>query len=213
MEPHGRILDALGDPPPGEVVRAAMNALKEGLVVGLPTDTVYGLAVDPWCPGATDRLFAVKNRPRNVELPVFVSGLAQALDLAPDLPEPATRLMEAYWPGPLTIVVARAPSVAADLGDNFATIGLRCPAHPVPLALCAAAGPYATTSANLHGNPPIHAASDLAEKLPGVALILDAGQCGGEPSSVVEVLDGAPRLLRSGALSWQCIVEVARGRS
>ena len=209
----GMILDALGDPPPNESISAAVEALRKGLVVGIPTDTVYGLAVDPWCPGATDRLFAVKRRPRNVELPVFVSDLAQALELAPNLPGPARSLMEAFWPGPLTIVVPRGPSLTADLGDNTATIGLRCPAHPVPLALCATSGPYATTSANLHGEPPIHEASALAGSLPGVALVLDGGRCDGEPSSVVEVAEGTPRLIRSGGIDWRHITRVASSRT
>lgn len=209
----GMILGALGDPPPNETIKAAADALKSGLVVGIPTDTVYGLAVDPWRPGATDKLFAVKRRPRNVELPVFVSGVAQALELAPSLAVPARLLMEAFWPGPLTIVVPRAPELTADLGDNTATIGLRCPAHPVPLALCASSGPYATTSANLHGEPPIHEASVLARSLKGVGLVLDGGPCDGEPSSVVEVGVGSPRLIRSGVIDWLDILRVASSRS
>ncbi len=205
------IIGAHGDPPPAGAVQAATEALRRGAVIGVPTETVYGLAVDPWQPGAAERLFAVKARPRNVELPVFVAGFDQAEELVEDLPESARRLMEAFWPGPLTVVVRRRRGLRVDLGDNTATIGLRCPAHPVPLAICAAYGPYATTSANTHGSAPYQRAGDLASELAGVEVVLDAGFCDGQPSSVVEVLGDKPRSLRAGPLDWECIVQIAAG--
>ncbi len=111
---------------------------------------MYGLAADPFRTGASDRLFAVKRRPRTVELPVLVADVEQALSLAIAVPAAALRLMERCWPGPLTIVLPRRPDLNADLGTDDATIGIRCPRHPVPLALCRAVGPLATTSANRH---------------------------------------------------------------
>ncbi len=205
------IIGAHGDPPPAGAVAAATEALGRGAVIGIPTETVYGLAVDPWKPGAAGRLFAVKARPRNVELPVFVAGIDQAEKLVEDMPSSAMRLMEAFWPGPLTVVVRRRHGLRADLGDNIDTIGLRCPAHPVPLAICAAYGPYATTSANTHGSAPFQDATDLARELAGVDVVLDAGFCDGQPSSVVEVLGDEPRSLRAGPLAWECIVQTAAG--
>jgi L-threonylcarbamoyladenylate synthase len=203
------IVRAHGDPPPAEAIDAAVSALRRGDIIGLPTDTVYGLAADPWHSGASDRLFLVKGRPRNVELPLFVAGPEQAEELTSNLPPIAERLMEAFWPGPLTIVLPRRPDLAADLGEDDATIGLRCPAHPVPLALCAQFGPFATTSANRHGQPPAVEAAALAEDLPGVELVLDAGRCAGEASTVVDATGEVLKLLRAGCLDWARVERVA----
>lgn len=202
------ILDAQGDPPPADAIAAAAAALKEGDIVGIPTDTVYGLAADPWHSGAADRLFLLKGRPRSVELPVLVSNESQALDLATSVPKSARRLMEAFWPGALTIVLPRHPDIDADLGEEDETIGVRCPAHPVPRALCDEAGPIATTSANRHGDPPSTTAADLAGKMTGVALVLDAGVCSGQPSTVVDSTGDVPKLLRAGAVAWEQILAV-----
>lgn len=202
------VIPAAGDPPPEEAVTAAAAALRKGDIIGVPTDTVYGLAADPWHSGASDRLFLVKGRPRNVELPVFVAGAEQALDLTTSVTEGAARLMERFWPGPLTLVLPRRPELDADLGEDDATIGLRCPRHPVPLALCRVFGPYATTSANRHGSSPAVSAAQIVEELPGVQLVLDAGICEGEPSTVVDATGESPRLLRSGSLAWDGVIEV-----
>ena len=203
------ILDARGNPPPAEVIGAAAAALSDGDIGGIPTDTVYGLAADPWHSGAADRLFLLKGRPRSVELPVLVSSEAQALELTTSVPRSARRLMETFWPGALTIVLPRGYDVDADLGDEDETIGVRCPAHPVPRALCEKAGPIATTSANRHGEAPLTTAAALAASLPGIALVLDAGVCSGEPSTVVDSTGDVPKLLRAGAISWEQIVAVA----
>ena len=153
------IVPAMGEPPPATVVLQAVRALAQGLPIGIPTDTVYGLAVDPFRAGATDRIFAAKRRPRDVSLPLLVSGIEQALSVATAVPAPALELMARYWPGPLTIVIPARPGLAADLGDDEVTVGVRAPDHPVPLALCAAVGPLATTSANRHGEPPLTTAA------------------------------------------------------
>ena len=206
------ILDAHGNPPPADVIGAAAAALADGDIIGIPTDTVYGLAADPWHSGAADRLFLLKGRPRNVELPVLVANEAQALELTTSVPSSARRLMETFWPGALTIVLPRRPEVDADLGDEDETIGVRCPGHPVPRALCDKAGPIATTSANRHGEAPLTTAAALAEQIAGVALVLDAGVCSGEPSMVVDSTGDVPKLLRAGAIAWERILAVAQGR-
>ena len=206
------ILDAHGNPPPPDVIGAAAAALADGDIIGIPTDTVYGLAADPWHSGAADRLFLLKGRPRNVELPVLVANEAQALELTTSVPSSARRLMEAFWPGALTIVLPRRPEVDADLGDEDETIGVRCPGHPVPRALCEKAGPIATTSANRHGEAPLTTASALVERMPGVTLVLDAGVCAGEPSTVVDSTGDVPKLLRAGAIPWERILAVAEAR-
>jgi len=205
------LLAAAGDPPPPEAIAAAVEALRGGDIVGIPTDTVYGLAADPWHSGAADRLFLVKGRPRSVELPVLVTGEEQALTLATAVPECALRLMARFWPGALTIVLPRRQEVDADLGEEDETIGLRCPNHPVPLALCEAMGPIATTSANRHGSRPMTTAQELAASLPGIAVVLDAGVCAGAPSTVVDSTGEVPKLLRAGSIEWDQIVAVVDG--
>jgi L-threonylcarbamoyladenylate synthase len=203
------VLPAHADPPPPEAIDAAAAALREGDILGVPTDTVYGLAADPWRSGAADRLFLLKGRPRAVELPLIVADAAQALSMATSVPATALRLMEAFWPGALTLVLPRGPEVDADLGDEDETIGFRCPDHPVPRALCRLAGPFAATSANRHGDPPATTAEEVAINLPGVALVLDGGTCDGRPSTVVDSTGEIPKLLREGSLDWNAILAVA----
>jgi L-threonylcarbamoyladenylate synthase len=206
------VVPASGDPPPPAAIDAAVRALGSAGIVGIPTDTVYGLAADPFRAGATDRLFVLKRRPRSVELPVLVADEEQALSLAVAVPAHARRLMARYWPGPLTVILPRRPDLNADLGLDDATVGVRCPGHPVPLALCREAGPLATTSANRHGEPPIVTATELAEQLgPGVELILDAGPCRGQPSTVVDCTGFEPRLVRDGGLDWAEVLATAAG--
>ena len=200
------VLDALGPPLPELSVAAALEALDAGLVVAIPTDTVYGLAVDPFRPGASDRLFALKRRPRTVDLPLLVSGADQVLTVATAVPRVATFLMDRYWPGPLTLVVPRRPDLEADLGDDEATVGVRCPDHDVPLTLCRLGrrGPLATTSANLHGQPTLTTAAEVEAALGGsVAVVLDGGPCTGEPSTVVDCTGEEPKCLREGRIPWR----------
>ncbi len=206
------VLDATGEPPRPASIAAAVRALRDGDVVGLPTDTVYGLAADPWHSGAADRLFLVKGRPRRVELPVLVASEQQALDLATAVPECARRLMARFWPGALTIVLPRREDVTADLGDDDETIGLRCPNHAVPLAVCRVFGPIATTSANRHGSEPVTTAAAVVANLPGVALVLDAGPCDRPASTVVDATGEVPKLLRAGSIAWPDIMTVASTR-
>src|SRR5207244_442956 len=136
-----------------KAIDEAVAALQDGLLVAVPTDTVYGLAADPFHPGATERIFTAKKRPRDVELPVLVAEVAQALDLClvEALPASARRLMERCWPGALTIVVPRRPGLSADLGSDEATVGIRRPAHPVVRQLCQRVGPLAVARAILPG--------------------------------------------------------------
>jgi tRNA threonylcarbamoyl adenosine modification protein (Sua5/YciO/YrdC/YwlC family) len=207
------IVSATGAVVPAVAMDAAVRALAAGDIVGIPTDTVYGLAADPFHTGASDRLFSVKRRPRTVELAVLVGGIDQALTLAVAVPDAARRLMERFWPGALTLVLPRRPDLNADLGADDATIGLRCADHPVPLTLCREVGPLATSSANRHGEPPATTAAELAAALgPAVELVLDAGRCDGVPSTVVDCTGLEPRLLRDGRVAWEDIRAVAVGQ-
>ncbi len=204
--PGGRLTDTAAGKPPRviaadeEGVAVALDALRRGEVVGIPTDTVYGLAVIPSLAGAVERLFIAKGRPASVPVAVLVSDAeaAQALcasALPPDL-------VDRHWPGPLTLVVRRRDDVDWELGGDPKTIGVRCPDHALVRELCVSAGPLATTSANLHGHPSPTSALGVAEEMAGgpVALVLDGGECAGSPSTVVDMTGEAPVLLREGAL-------------
>jgi L-threonylcarbamoyladenylate synthase len=204
------IVRAHGHPPPAQAIELAVEALAGGDIVGVPTDTVYGLAADPFHTGAADRLFRVKARPRDVALPVLVAGEEQALLLATAVPRVARRLMERFWPGPLTLVLPRRPDLEADLGEEDATIGIRCPAHPVPLAICRRLGPIATTSANRHGEAPLTTAEEVQKSLgQEVSLVLDAGTCNGPPSTVVDCTGEVPKVLRAGPVSDREVADLA----
>ena len=183
-----------------EGVALALDALRRGEVVGVPTDTVYGLAVMPSVQGAVDSLFVAKGRPASVPVAVLVSDAEAAQALSESaLP---TALIERHWPGPLTLVVRRRAVVDWDLGGDPTSIGVRCPDHALVRELCAAVGPLATTSANLHGRPSPTSATGVAEEMTGapVALVLDGGECAGSPSTVVDVRGESPVMLREGAL-------------
>jgi len=180
-----------------------VEALAAGRPVVLPTDTVYGVAVDPSRPGATDRLFEVKDRPTEAALPVLAADVDQAFALAGDVPAAARRLADAFWPGGLTLVVPRRPGLGYDLGGlDDLTIGVRVPDHDVVRALARRVGPLAATSANLHGRPtPGTAAGVVAELGDRVAVVLDGGVCAGAPSTVVAcTADGSVTVLREGRI-------------
>jgi L-threonylcarbamoyladenylate synthase len=208
---------------PAAIDRAA-EALARGEVVGIPTDTVYGLAVDPFQPEAVARVFALKARPADVALPVLVGGWDQVELIAGQLPVSARYLADRYWPGALTLVVPRSRGFTADLGGRESppfTVGVRWPDHPIVQALCALSGPLAVTSANRHGKPPFTAAQEVASAFPevrsegggekarlgsvGVGIVLDGGPRDGTPSTVVECRGPASRCLRDGALPWSTL--------
>jgi L-threonylcarbamoyladenylate synthase len=196
-------------------VEEVVAALRQGLVVLVPTDTVYGLAVDPTRPGATARLFEVKARPVDVAIPVLVATADDAFALAaPDVPAVARRLAERCWPGGLTLVVERRAGLDVDLGGpDDRTIGLRVPDAALVRGLAAAVGPLAATSANLHGRPtPPTAPEVLAQLGPaaaGVAAVVDGGRCDGAPSTVVSCVGGRLTVLREGCIPARTIHEAA----
>jgi tRNA threonylcarbamoyl adenosine modification protein (Sua5/YciO/YrdC/YwlC family) len=139
---------------------------------------------------------------------VLVSGIDEALSLCEAVPSGAEALMDRFWPGPLTIVIPCRPNLGADLGDDEATIGVRCPDHPVAMALCWAVGPLATTSANLHGQPSLLTAPEVEAALgSAVPLVLDGGRCDGDPSTVVDCTGQEPKLLRDGRVDWDEVRE------
>lgn len=179
-------------------------ALREGEVVALPTDTVYGVAVAASVAGAAARLFVAKERPADVALPVLVASPRDALDLASAVPLAAEAMIEQWWPGPLTLVLRRgAASRGFEIGGDGSTIGVRCPDHALVRDLARQVGPLVTTSANRHGQPTPATARGVAEALAGaVRIVVDGGTCAGAPSTVVDCTGAEPRLLREGRIPW-----------
>jgi L-threonylcarbamoyladenylate synthase len=187
-------------------IDAAVDALRAGDAVVLPTDTVYGIAS---MPSATACLFRIKQRPTDVAVPVLAADAEQAFALCADVPDVARALADAFWPGGLTLVLPRRAALGFDLGGaDDATIGVRVPDHEVPRALARAVGPLATTSANLHGRPTPETAPEVAAELPDVAVVLDGGRCAGAPSTVVACDGRGMRVLREGRITIHQLEEV-----
>jgi len=182
-------------------LEAATSAVRRGDLVVLPTDTVYGVGCDAFSAAGVTRLLEAKRRGRDLPLPVLV-GRPQTLEgLAYGLSKAARDLVEAFWPGPLTVVVRAQPSLAWDLGDANGTVALRMPLHPVAIELLVATGPMAVTSANVAGAAPptdyLGAEEQLADS---VAIYLDAGTLpDSAPSTILDLTGPVPRLLRAGA--------------
>jgi tRNA threonylcarbamoyl adenosine modification protein (Sua5/YciO/YrdC/YwlC family) len=186
----------------------AADALSRGEVVGVPTETVYGLAVLP-VPAALERLIVAKQRPLEKGIALLIDGMDQAQSLAA-VPPAAWALATRFWPGALTLVLELLPGIALPNGvtGGRTTVGLRLPDHPVPRALARRLGPIAVSSANISGEPDTRSADELLARIGHrVALVVDDGPVrGGVPSTVVAVEpSGAWRLLREGALSQDAI--------
>ncbi|MFM2328181.1 MAG: hypothetical protein RLZZ494_284 [Pseudomonadota bacterium] len=192
-------------------VAMAAQALKDGKLLGLPTETVYGLAADAEQPEAVARIFAAKGRPSDHPLIVHVVAMADAEHFAASLPVFARQLMQAFWPGPLTVIVPRAPGVAESAAGGNTSVGLRCPSHPVAQAVlraCRGLGVLglAAPSANAFGRvSPTTAAHVEAEFGKSIGLLtLDGGACDvGIESTIVDCTRGVPVLLRPGGLTRQ----------
>jgi L-threonylcarbamoyladenylate synthase len=187
---------------PAAAVAAAVEVLRAGRVVVIPTDTVYGIAASPMT-GGTEELFALKGRPPGQPLAVLADSHTQVSDIA-DLTETGRHLAGAHWPGPLTLVLPRRPGLGFELGDGeeAATIGVRVPDHALPRALALEVGPIATTSANRHGEDTPSTAAEAAGALTGPpTLVLDGGPCAGGASTVVDCTGPEARILREGPLT------------
>jgi L-threonylcarbamoyladenylate synthase len=189
-------------------LRAAVEALGRGLVVAYPTDTLYGLAVDPTNAAAVTRLFALKGRALDKAIPLIAGDVDQARAWAVLTPL-AERLAGAFWPGPLTFVLASAAALDARILGDGGTVAIRVPAHGLAAALALAAGrPITSTSANPSGQPPTADPDVVGRALPAVDVLLDAGVTeGGAPSTIVDVRGREPVLIRAGAIAWERVLE------
>jgi tRNA threonylcarbamoyl adenosine modification protein (Sua5/YciO/YrdC/YwlC family) len=192
-------------------VAEAVEALRRGELVVLPTDTVYGLAADAFSPAAVGRLLETKGRGRDMPTPVLVPS-ARTLDgLAESVPQVARDLVDAFWPGALTLVLRQAPTLAWDLGDTKGTVAVRMPLDAVALAVLEQTGPLAVSSANRSGLPPALDAAEAARQLgTAVDVYLDGGPCREPvPSTIVDLTGDTPVVLREGALSLEELRAVA----
>ena len=188
----------------------AANAVRAGGLVVLPTDTVYGIGADAFDPSAVAALLSAKGRGRDMPVPVLVGSWSTVDGLVRSVPKQARSLIEAFWPGGLSIVLPQAPSLTWDLGNTRGTVNLRMPLHPVALDLLREVGPMAVSSANSSGNSPAITADDARQQLgEAVSVYLDGGPCG-EPvaSTIVDFTQAQPRVLREGAVGLAELSEV-----
>jgi L-threonylcarbamoyladenylate synthase len=191
-------------PPGPQAIAEAVSILKRGGLVGVPTETVYGLGADASNPEALKRLYAVKGRPGSHPVIVHLARAEQLNDWAESIPEPAWRLAKAFWPGPLTLILPRKSHVLDAVTGGQDTVGLRTPNHPVTLALLQAfEGGLAAPSANRFGRvSPTTAEHVLADLGTDVDLILDGGACDvGVESTIVAFSQGQPVILRPGMIT------------
>jgi len=187
-----------------QTIRRAQRLLQSGKVVAFPTDTVYGIGAHAFQPEAVAALYAVKGRPTDKAIPVLVAQIEDVARVARAIPPVAWRLAERFWPGGLTLVLACSDRVPAMVTAGGDTVAVRCPDHPIPLALINAVGaPLAATSANLSGQPdPTNARQVVAQLTGRLPLIIDGGECpGGVASTVVDLSVSPPHLLRAGAIA------------
>jgi L-threonylcarbamoyladenylate synthase len=188
----------------------AVAWLKSDGIVAFPTDTLYGLAVNPASPVAVQHLFDLKGRESRAALPLIAASATQVEACCGGLGPTGLKLAARFWPGPLSLIVDAPASIAADVHGGLGSVAVRVPANPIAVALCDAFGGLLTaTSANRSGEPP---ASD-ARALGAIAgdprvMVIDAGPtAGGRPSTIVDARAGAPVLVREGAIAWDRVLK------
>ncbi|EHR52312.1 Sua5/YciO/YrdC/YwlC family protein [Saccharomonospora marina XMU15] len=191
-------------------LRAAAAAVRSGRLVVLPTDTVYGIGTDAFDGVAVRGLLQAKHRGPDMPVGVLVGSWSTVDGLALGVSRQARMLIEAFWPGDLSIVLPHAPSLNWDLGTTRGTVMLRMPLHPVALELLREVGPMAVSSANVSGQPPAATAQQALDQLgDSVAVYLDGGPSGEPvPSTIVDLTGEQPVLLREGAVSAEAVSEV-----
>ncbi|GGK59868.1 L-threonylcarbamoyladenylate synthase [Ornithinimicrobium pekingense] len=205
-----RLLDCTDPQARPAALERAATAVREGRVVVLPTDTVYGVGADAFDVVAVAMVLAAKHRGRDMPPPVLVPNPRTVDGLAVDVPMYAKILMRQFWPGPLTVVVRAQPSLHWDLGETNGTVALRMPDDEVALALLSEVGPMAVTSANVTGQPAATTGQEALDQLGGaVSVYLEDGpRTGGLPSTIVDCTGQEPVVLRLGALSADRLREV-----
>ena len=190
---------------------AAATELRDGRVIVIPTDTVYGVAADAFNHDAVRALLAAKGRGPTMPPPVLVGSAATLDALATNIPAWARALVEKFWPGPLTLVLHEQSSLMWDLGETKGTVAVRMPDHPIALEVIASVGPLAVSSANRTGMPAATTAQAAKDML-GDLVVLDAGDSPvAEASTIIDATTDTPRVLRMGALTLAQVDEVLEG--
>jgi len=189
---------------------AAAGAVRGGRLMVLPTDTVYGIGCDAFDPAAVQGLLAAKGRGPQMPVPVLVGSWTTIDGLVLGMPRHARSLIEAFWPGGLSLVLPHAPSLAWNLGDTRGTVMLRMPLHPVALELLRGFGPMAVSSANRTGQPPATTAAEAKQQFgDDVPVYLDGGPSGDPvPSTIVDLTGENPMVLREGAVTADQVSDV-----
>lgn len=192
-------------------IEAAVSAVREGDLVVMPTDTVYGIGADAFTPPAVRAMLAAKGRSRNMPSPVLVGTTRAASALVDDLGAFGQDLIDEFWPGALTLVFRASPTLLWDLGDTKGTVALRMPLHPVTLEVLKQTGPMAVSSANRTGQAPATTAREAERQLgEAVSVYLDSGPCvDNVPSTILDLTGTIPRVLREGAISVDRLRTVA----
>ena len=194
-----------------DAIEQALRILRAGGLAAFPTDTVYGLGALAFDGPAVESIYAAKDRPVEKAIPILIADADDLDKVAVDIPPMARILAARFWPGPLTLVVPKQPTLPAAVSAT-ATVAVRIPDHPVARALLRAAGPMAVTSANLSGQPSPVEAEEVMRQLNGrIPLVLDGGVTpGGIPSTLVDCLGAEPVLLREGPLTKEQILAVLK---
>ncbi|MBR5287028.1 MAG: threonylcarbamoyl-AMP synthase [Clostridia bacterium] len=198
-------------PVDAQAIAEAAQIIRAGGLVGMPTETVYGLGADALNPQAVRSIFAAKDRPADNPLIVHVSSLEEIAPLVREIPEAATLLMEAFWPGPMTLILPKADCVSDAVSAGLDTVGIRMPASDAARALIRAAGtPIAAPSANRSGKPSPTTAQHVFEDMDGrIPMILDDGECEvGVESSVIDATGETPIILRPGGITPEMVKAV-----
>ena len=195
---------------PADIAKAG-EILRQGGLVGIPTETVYGLAADALNGEAVAKIFKAKGRPMDNPLIVHIADISQWKQLVREIPENAKKLAQAYWPGPMTIILPKANCIPDEVSAGLETVGVRFPVHPAAQAVIQAAGtPLAAPSGNLSGKPSPTTAHTMLEDMDGrIDAVVDGGPCQvGVESTVVSLACNPPRLLRPGGITLEQLRQV-----
>lgn len=192
-----------------DMVREAVRILRSKGIIAFPTDTVYGLGVDPLDREALARLFELKGRPSDRPIPLLLGSMSQVEQVAASFPSTAKRLAARFWPGALTLVVPAQSTVPDQVTAKTGTVGIRVCDHPLPRAISLATGrPITGTSANFSGEPPFTECEDVKQALGGRVDLVLPGTCGGQrPSTVVDCTQPSLRIVRHGAIAESDITD------
>jgi len=195
-------------------IEKGVSILRKGGVIAFPTDTVYGVGAGIYNEAAIEKIFEVKNRTRNMSLPVLLSDFSQVHEVAADIPAYGWRLIDHFWPGGLTLVVYRTRVIKDIITNGGDTVAIRLPDHPVPRELIKGSGmPLIGTSANISGRPAVTTAAEVKEQFKDtLELVIDGVPApSGSESTIVDITGAAPVIIREGCIPARTINEAVGG--